>query len=146
MILKRKAIVYINALNIDELLSKDESINPIPQKFSTLDSFMQLIGLIILLVLILLAAYYVSKFFANIKIEQLKDGNIKIIDTCNLAPNKTLQIIQIASKYILISVNKDSINFIMELDEEDITVKDIEHKNINFKEIMEKFKKVKHDK
>ena len=142
----RNIVLFEKVDLIDEILRKDEPVPQIPRNFSTFDNFIQLVGLILLLVLILVAAYYVSKFFANIKIEQLKDGNIRIIDTFNLAPNKVLQIIQIGSKYILISINKDSINFMMELEEEDIIIKETENKNTNFKDIFDKFKKAKHDK
>ncbi|MGB4658472.1 MAG: flagellar biosynthetic protein FliO [Mobilitalea sp.] len=108
---------------------------------SSQDNFMQLIGLILLLVIILVAAYFVSKFVGGIKLGQYKNSNFKVIDTYQIAPNRTMQIVKIANKYIVISIGKDTVNYITELDEPEVLLKDTPiGEKPNFKQIFEKLR------
>jgi flagellar protein FliO/FliZ len=111
------------------------------QGISTSDSIWQLMGLVLLLIVILAAAYFTSKFVGGIKLGQMKNSNFKIIDSYRISPNKALQIIKIGNKFVVISICKDTINYITELDESEVQVRDIgEKQNQSFKQILEKLK------
>ena len=78
---------------------------------------------------------------------QLKNSNFKVIDTYRISPNKFLQIVKIANKFVVISVGKDAVNFITELDESEVFIRDDSTKeNINFKQILEKMRNKTDDK
>lgn len=114
-----------------------------PKKYSLFDNILQLLLLIIILFFIVIAAHYVTKLVSSIKVNQLKDSNFKIIDTYNIAPNKSLQIVKIGARYILLSINKESTSFIMELKEEELTfIKDDIYKK-DFTNIFNKIRKEK---
>ena len=90
---------------------------------STGDSFIQMLGLVILLIVILIAAYYTTKFIGGMKQGQLKHSNFRVIDSYRIGPNKVIEIVKIANKYVVIAIGKDSINYITELDEAEVLIK-----------------------
>ncbi len=109
-----------------------------PEKFSTTNNLVQLLGLVFLLALILFAAYYTSKFIGKMKLGQLKNSNFTVIDSYKMAPGKMLQIVKVGKKYLLISAAKDSINFISELEEADLFLKEsIRPEKKSFREIID---------
>lgn len=108
---------------------------------STLDSFLQLIGLVFLLLIILVAAYFTSRFVGSMKLGQLKNSNFKVVDAYRISPNKMLQIVKIANKYVVIAIGKDTIEYITELDETEVYIKDPqEGEKLSFKQVFEKLK------
>ncbi len=110
-------------------------------RVTTMDNVWQLFGLIVILVIILIAAYYTSRFVGGAKINQLKNSNFKVIDTYRITQNKALQIVKVANKYLVISISKDSIRFITELEETDVLSKEVpSEEKQNFKLILEKLK------
>ncbi len=90
---------------------------------STWDSFIQMLGLVILLIVILIAAYYTTKFIGGMKQGQLKHSNFQVIDAYRIGPNKVIEIVKVANKYLVIAIGKDSINYITELDEAEVLIK-----------------------
>ncbi len=100
---------------------------------------MELIGLLFILILILFAAFYATKIVGKVSAGQFKHSNFKVIDTYRISPNKYMQIVKVANKYLVIAVSKDSIKFITELEETEVSIKDINAKeNMSFKQILEK--------
>ena len=103
---------------IDELNKKaGESL---PQEYSRANSVWELFGLIIILLLILLAAYFISRFISKLKLGQLSKSNFEIFNSIQIASNKSLMIVKVGTRYILISVTKEHIQYLTELEEEDI--------------------------
>lgn len=109
--------------------------------FSSFNSFLQLIGLVLLLILILAAAYYTSKFVGKATMGRLKNSNFHVIDSYRISQNKVIQIVKIGNKYVVIAIGKDTINYITELDESEVFIREPQTKeNVNFKEILDKLK------
>lgn len=132
---------------LNELNSNSTEIAP--KEYSTTDNLVQLLGLVLLLIIILVAAYYTSKFVGSMKLRQMKCSNFKVIDSYRISPNKLLQIIKIGTKYFVISITKDTINLITEIDEGDIIINENNDSpsnqldKLNFKQILDKEKKIK---
>jgi len=135
-----KTIVLLQSTNIlDELDSKVPE--DVSKGITTTDNVLQLVGLVLLLIVILVAAYYTSKFVGGIKLGQIKNSNFKVIDTYRISPNKLLQIVKIGNKFIVISIGKDTINFITELDETEVLIKDFNNsEKQSFMQVLEKLK------
>lgn len=105
------------------------------------DSFIQLIGLIILLLLILAATYFTTRIIGNIKLGQMKNSNFKLIDAYRISPGKVIQIVKIGSKYIVLAICKDTINYITELDEEDIVFREYQtREKLSFETLLSKIR------
>lgn len=92
--------------------------------FSALSSFFKLIGLLILLIVLLFAASFVSKWYAGAMSCKKYAGNIKIIETYPIGQGKMIQIIQVGKKYIALVQTKDSVVFLTELTQEDLLIKE----------------------
>ncbi len=90
---------------------------------STWDNFVQLIGMVFLLILVLIACYYTSKFVGGMKMGQMKNSNFQVIDAYRVSQNKVIQIVKIANKYIVLAISKDTILYITELEEAEIIFK-----------------------
>lgn len=108
---------------------------------STRDSFLQLVGLVFLLVIILVAAYYTTRFVGGFKQGQLKNSNFQVIDAYRISPNKVVQIVKIGNKYIVLGVGKDTVNYITELEEAEVLIREVHAgEKISFKQTLEKLR------
>jgi flagellar protein FliO/FliZ len=83
-------------------------------------NILQLLGVSILFIFILVITYYTTRFVGGVKLGQNKKGNFVVLETYKIAPNKYLQLIQIGTRYFTIAVGKDNIQFIAELQENEI--------------------------
>jgi flagellar protein FliO/FliZ len=121
-----KTWVLLQSTRDEEILNgvNNRAAEAAPEKFSSSNNLVQLLGLCLLLAVILLAAYYTSKFIGKVKLGQLKNSNFTVIDTIKLAPGKLLQIVKVGKKYFIISIAKDNISFISEIDEADLVIKE----------------------
>ena len=106
------------------------------------NSVVDLLGLLFLFCLILAAAVYVTRFVGN-KAMSVKHNNIKIIETYRMSTNTAIGIVKIADKYLAVSISKDSINLLTELDEDNIIINQNFAKNgqnIQFNDLLIKAK------
>lgn len=118
-----------------------DTSSTIPQGVSSYDSIWQLVGLVSLLIIILVAAYYTSKFIGGIKLGQMKKSNFQVIDTYRVTPNKALQIVKIGNKFVVIAIGKDDIHLITELDESEVMIRESQQaEKQSFKQILDKLK------
>lgn len=91
------------------------------QDFSGYTSGLELFGLVIVFVIVIIACYFVTRFVGGKQLMQQKNSNFTVLETMKLAPNKYLQLIQAGTRYFVISIAKEQISFIAELQKEDIT-------------------------
>lgn len=114
-----------------------EADKPLPG-YSSTKSWFELIGLLLLFIFIVVVCYFTTRLVANKQLKQMKHSNFKVIDTYRITQNKFLQIIQIGTRYVVISITKDNITFISELSEEELLYKGEGEvkKEINFKQIL----------
>ena len=113
---------------------------------STLDNVLELIGLVVVFVLILFAAYYCTKLIGRYSYNQFQAGNIEVIETFNISQAKHIQIIRVGmNKYIAIAVCKDSITKLADLTEEDIEIvkKEKNKDKTVFADVLNRMKKTK---
>ena len=87
---------------------------------SSIQSVFELLGLILIFVIVLVVCYYTTRFVAGRLLVQKKMGNFEIVETFAISQNKYLQLIRMGNKYVVISVSKDSVNYITELEENEI--------------------------
>jgi len=142
--MKGRSLVILQAI-----IDKVNNITPTPDAVtenvvrsgSAWDNFFQLIGLIMLLLLILAATYFTTRFVGNIKMGQMKNSNFKLIDAYRISPNKLIQIIKIGNKYIVLAICKDTITYITELDEEHVVERDYQNREkLSFESLLQKFR------
>ena len=87
---------------------------------NSIESLFELLGLILIFIIVLVVCYYTTRFVAGRQLEQKKIGNFEIVETFSISQNKYLQLIRMGNKYVVISVAKDTVNMITELEEDEV--------------------------
>ncbi len=106
---------------------------------------MQLLGIILIFLIILAAAYAASVLVGKTGNTYSMERNMKVIETLRLGNGQFLQIVKVGSRYFLLSVTKERIELITELEEEDISPVNAAEFSVPFHDILDKVK-VKLDK
>lgn len=138
-----KATLILHSEGTEDLVKSlnEAKSEAVPERLSTTDNVLQLLGLCLLLIIILIAAYYTSKFVGRYKLGQFKDSNIQVIEAYKVGTNKMLQIVKISNKYVVLGISKDQITYITELDESEVLTHDYnDGEKQHFRQIFEKLK------
>ena len=110
----------------------------------SLSSLAEVLGLIVVLILILVATYYTTRFIAKQTSGQLTARNIKVIETYKISPTKYIQIVYVAGRYLAIAVSKDQVTMLTEVSEDDIVIPEHgDNVKVSFSEMMGRIKKSK---
>ena len=115
--------------------------------FSKWENFFQLIGVLLVFLFVLAITYFTTRWIAQYQQGVMKSRNIQVVDAFRVNNTKFIQIMRVGTKYLVISVCKDTINVLAELTEEELTWKPSEEEfqesrmNENFQEILDKLKK-----
>lgn len=113
---------------------------------TSLDSFVQLITVLIIFVFVLILTYFTTRWMAGIQKGRSFNKNLRIIETISVGNNKMISIVEAGAKYIVVSIGKDDVNYLTELKEEelkDLSFKDPQSMTQNkesFSAIMDKLK------
>ncbi|MBR5336931.1 MAG: flagellar biosynthetic protein FliO [Lachnospiraceae bacterium] len=113
---------------------------------STLESVVQLVGIILIFIFVLAATFLTTRWIANYQRTTTKNRNIRVVETCRLTTNKYIQIVQVGEKYLAIAVAKDTITVLAELGEDEIidfSAESVSSKGESFGKIMEKIRSMK---
>lgn len=97
------------------------------------------VGLMLIIFIIVLAlAYYVSRFIGVKNRHQSYKSNITIIETAHLAQGIWLQIVKVGKTYLILGVTKDKVDKLGEITEDDLDLSKNTNEN-QFKGIIEKY-------
>lgn len=91
--------------------------------YSSVQNILQLIGIIIVFLIILAAAYAASIVVGKTQGNAYsfsKERNIRLIETFRISNGQFLQIVKIGNHYFALAVSKEHIELIAELDEEEV--------------------------
>lgn len=110
--------------------------------YSSLQSILELIGIVIIFLIILAAAYLASVFVGKTqgKGYLARQKNIKLIETFRISSSQFLQIVKIGNRYFALAVSRNHIELIAELSEDEIFLQETVDATIPFQNIFEKVK------
>ena len=77
---------------------------------TSLDSFVQLITVLIIFVFVLILTYFTTRWMAGIQKGRSFNKNLRIIETISVGNNKMISIVEAGTKYIVVSIGKDDVN------------------------------------
>ena len=106
------------------------------------EAFAQLLTLLVVFIFVLALTYFATRWAGNMQKTKMAGRNIQILETMRVSNTKYIQIIKIGSKCFAVAVCKDTITYLSEINEQELTYSS-ESKTINtdgFKAILEKFK------
>ncbi|NBJ93502.1 flagellar biosynthetic protein FliO [Parablautia muri] len=111
---------------------------------SRADSYVQFMTVLILFVFVLAITYLVTRWIAGYQKGKAGCGNLEIIETCRITPNKYIQIVRAGTKYLVIAVGKDEVHMLSELSESQLDLqKNTEGQIADFASILDKVKMLK---
>ena len=105
---------------------------------SGVQSFFQLIGVLLIFVFVLAITYYVTKWIAGYQKQHNFQKNMRVVETMKLTTNKYIQIIEVGETYLVIGIGKDEVTMLNDVSLED-TVK-YQNTGESFSNIMKQFK------
>ena len=105
-------------------------------------SELQVIFLFVLFAIIIAAAYYVTYYVAKLQQKTKVNNNLQIIEAISVGQGKSIQIVRVGNKYVVIGVTKGTIQLLQTLGPDDISYDIGKNKQsvISFKEILNKYK------
>lgn len=119
---------------------------------SSFESAMQSIGAVLIFAFVLVITYFTSKWIGGYQKMSMRNKNLQIVESLNVAPNKYLCLIKAGEVYLVVAVGKDEVTLLTQLTEEqlsEVPVFDSYQGNTmsgktvaagNFQEILEKVK------
>ena len=110
------------------------------------DSYLQLVSVLIIFVVVLAATLYVTKWMANYQKGTSTSKNIEIIDTCKISTNKYIQIVRIGDRHVALGITNDQITNLGDVNGDELVLKNPDDENINFKDVFAKIKGEKKEK
>ncbi len=110
--------------------------------YSSLQNVLQLVGIIVVFLIILAAAYVASVLVGKTQNNAYhsKDRNIKLIEVFRINNNQFLQIVRIGKRYFALAISKEQIELITELAEEEVFISEVSDAAIPFQNVLETVK------
>lgn len=87
---------------------------------SSLNSFIQLVGALIIFLFVLVITYYTTKWIGGYQKLQMSGHSFQVLDTVRIANNKYVQILKLGDVYLVIAVGKDEVTMLAKLTEDEI--------------------------
>lgn len=112
----------------------------------SLESFLQLIGVLIIFAFVLLLTYLTTRWMGGYQKGRSTNRNLRIIETIGVGNNKMISIVEVGNKYLVVSIGKDEVHLLAELTKEelkDLSFMDEQNKNTqteSFAELLDKLK------
>lgn len=85
----------------------------------TLDSFLRLLGTLIIFIFVLAITYLVTRWMGVYQKGRSYNKNLRIVETIGVGNNKMISIVEAGKKYLVVSIGKDEVHLLAELTRED---------------------------
>lgn len=86
--------------------------------------------LILITILILVLAYYSTRYIAKLQNHTLSTNNIQFLETRRIDGNKMLTIAKVGGHYLALGIGKEEVHVLCELDPEELQFSETLQKNI----------------
>ena len=88
---------------------------------SSFENAMQLIGVLIIFVVVLIITYFTTKWVGGYQKVRMKNKNLQMIESLNVAPNKYMCLVKAGEVYLVIAVGKDEVTLLTQLTKEQLS-------------------------
>ena len=100
-----------------------------------MDSYAQLITVLVVFVVVLAIAAVVTKYIARYQKSLGSGSNVEVLETAQIAPGKYLQLVRLGETYAAVAVCKDTVTMLCQIPEEQIVRKDMVQE-MKFRELL----------
>ena len=87
----------------------------------SLESFLELIGVLLIFIFVLVITYLCSKWMAGYQKLHMKSKNLQVIETIPAGNNKAICLVKAGNEYLVVGIGKDEITYLATLSEEQLT-------------------------
>ena len=87
----------------------------------SMESFFELIGVLLIFVFVLVITYLCSKWMAGYQKIHMKSKNLQIIETIPAGNNKAICLVKAGTEYLVVGIGKDEVQYLATLSEEQLT-------------------------
>jgi flagellar protein FliO/FliZ len=112
---------------------------------SSLESFMQLLGALVIFAFVLVITYLTTRWMGGIQKAHSNNKNLRVVETIGVGNNKMISIVEVGTVYLVVSVGKDEVHLLTQLTREELKDFSFEEEKAGgsqetFAEIMNKIK------
>lgn len=105
-----------------------------------LDSFVQLIGALIIFAFVIGITYLTTRWMGGIQKGRSNNKNLHIIESISVGNNKMISIVEAGTVYLVVSVGKDEVHLLAQLTRDQL--KDFSFENLKTVETQESFAEI----
>lgn len=112
----------------------------------SLEPVVRLITLLLIFGFVLFLTFWTSKFVGSYQKQKMITGNMEVIETLRVAPNKYLQIVRVGEQYFVIAIGKDTVSMIGQVSQDELNLKNdtaVFGQYTDFKSILERAKNIR---
>lgn len=88
---------------------------------SSMDSFLELIGVLLVFVFVLVITYLCSKWMAGYQKIHMKSKNLQVIESIPAGNGKVISLVKAGTQYLVVGIGKDEMEHLATLTEEQLT-------------------------
>lgn len=111
---------------------------------STFSNILRVGFLFLIFVALLFGAHFFTKWYAKSGLVYPKTSNIKILESCQVSPGRTVMILKVGSRYLSVLLGKEYATVLTELEEAELTLEERQKPDaVSFKDFLQKAKKQK---
>jgi flagellar protein FliO/FliZ len=111
---------------------------------SSLESFMQLLGALIIFAFVIGITYLTTRWMGGIQKARSHNKNLRIVETIGVGNNKFISIVEVGTVFLVVSVGKDEVHLLAQLDRDQLRDFSFEEEegttSESFAEILDKLK------
>ena len=85
------------------------------------EAFAQLLTLLVIFIFVLALTYFATRWAGSMQKNKMAGSNIQILETMRVTNSKYIQIVKIGSKCFAVAVCKDTMTFLCEVNEDELT-------------------------
>ena len=100
-----------------------------------MDSYAQLITVLVVFVVVLAIAAVVTKYIARYQKSLGSGSNVEVLETAQIATGKYIQLVRLGETYAAVAVCKDTVTMLCQIPEEQIVRKDMVQE-MKFRELL----------
>lgn len=87
---------------------------------SSLESFIQLVGVLFIFVIVLALTYFTTRWIGGYQKNQMSGREFRVVDTIRIANGKCVQILKLGDVYLVVAVGKDEVTMLAKLTEDEM--------------------------
>lgn len=87
---------------------------------SSLNSFLQLVGALLIFAFVLLITYLTTKWIGGYQKTQMTGSNLQVVESMRIGNNKLIQLIRVGEKYIVVAIGKEEVTMLAEVPAEQL--------------------------